>query len=75
MNEADLDSWFRELGYRLRHHQDDEWCWVDLISLSNPDFVVPRYGRGSSPDEAGARARQRWQVEQTGKDSGERTLP
>jgi hypothetical protein len=77
---TDPTTWFHQLGYTLDVTRDDAGVfWASLTAIANPDFVVLRYGRGVTIDEASERARQRWQVEQIGSpqdpDSTEHRLP
>lgn len=44
---------------------DNHTHWADLVSVVNPDFVVPNYGSGKSAAEAVVRARRRYGSEQT----------
>jgi hypothetical protein len=60
------EQWFRELDYDVFYDEADGWTWAHLRRRGNPSAVVPRYGRGRSPDEAVASAKSRWEVEQVG---------
>lgn len=61
------EAWFRELGYDIDVARDDGGIfWATLTSSANPAFVIERYGRGATEEEAAAAARRRWQVEQIG---------
>lgn len=53
---------------RVAHAEAERWShWVDLCSASSPDRPFhPRYGGGSSADEAIRSARRRWRIEQDG---------
>jgi hypothetical protein len=42
----------------------DGHTWADLISVANPSFVVPKYGRGDDQASAAVSAMARWRVEQ-----------
>lgn len=73
MRVNDAETWLRELGYAVELMSDGEGgYWADLRPLTNPKFLVPKYGRGSSKDEAIESAARRWQVEQIGADNARR---
>ena len=63
------------LGYDVEFEVADGCTWVALRPRSNPSFVVPRYGRGVSEEEAVESAARRFQVEQIGGEPTERSLP
>jgi hypothetical protein len=63
---ANDEQWFHELDYDVDYEEADGWTWASLRRRSNPSAVVPRYGRGTSRDEAVASARRRYEVEQIG---------
>jgi hypothetical protein len=46
----------------------DGFTWVALRPRTNPNCVIPRYGRGASDDEAVESAARRYRVEQIGTD-------
>jgi hypothetical protein len=58
------EAFFAVRGYRLVGSEGDGFFWVDLVAVENPDFVVPRYGRGEDRDRAMLAAKRRWIVEQ-----------
>jgi hypothetical protein len=60
------EDWFSELDYDVLYEEADGWTWAALLCRSNPSAVVPRYGRGASPEEGVASARRRYEVEQIG---------
>jgi len=60
------EQWFRDLDYDVFYEEADGWTWAHLRRRSNPSAVVPRYGRGHTPDEAAVSAKRRWEVEQIG---------
>jgi hypothetical protein len=61
---ADVDGWFSSRGFGiLLTHEGDEH-WANLTSRGTAEVVVPKYGRGSSPEEAARRARERYEQEQ-----------
>lgn len=62
-------TWLRSIGYAVTTSQGDGFAWADLRSLADPSFVLPRYGRGSSPTDAIERAAQRYRQEQQGLDA------
>ena len=62
-------EWLAELGYDLEVKIADGFTWVGLRSRTNPEFSVPRYGRGASEDEAIESAARRYRVEQIGTDN------
>lgn len=65
---SEILGWFRDLGtgWDLKFEQEGDTCWAHLQSLSNHEFVVPRYGSGSDELQAARRAKSRWEVEQIG---------
>jgi hypothetical protein len=71
VNEETLDevrAWFENLGdgWDLIFDWDEDICWANLNSRSNPDFSVQHYGRGEDELEAARSAKRRWEVEQIG---------
>ena len=58
------NEWFSELGSAVDVTKDDTGIyWARLTSKSNIEFVIERYGRGTTAPEAAESARHRWQVE------------
>ena len=66
---SDARAWFSELGYDIEFEVADGFTWVALRPRTNPNFVIPRYGRGASEDEAIESAAGRYRVEQIGTDN------
>ncbi len=66
---SDAGAWFGDLGYDIEFEVADGFTWVALRPRANPNFVVPRYGRGASEDEAIESAAGRYRVEQIGTDN------
>ena len=62
-------EWFVELGYDIELETDAGTVWASLVSMSDPAFRVPRYGRGRTSREAVESAVERWRVEQVGSDA------
>ena len=52
-----------------RYEAADGFTWVALRPRTNRSFVIPRYGRGASEDEAMESAAGRYRVEQIGTDN------
>jgi hypothetical protein len=74
---TDPDAYFQQRGYLLRverRNLDDELPkdaasrgsthWADLVSIQTGQVVAAGYGSGTSVEEAKARARLRYIVEQ-----------
>ena len=55
-----------DAGFDVSFEHAEGYVWATLVHRSNSDSRVPRYGRGTSEDEARASAERRWQVEQVG---------
>jgi hypothetical protein len=66
---SDARAWLIELGYDIEFEVADGFTWVALRPRTNPNFVIPRYGRGASEDEAIESAVGRYRVEQIGTDN------
>ena len=66
---SDGRAWLGHLGYDIEVEVADGFTWVALRSRANPNFVIPRYGRGSSANEAVESAARRYRVEQIGTDT------
>ncbi len=66
---SDDRAWLRELGYDIEVEVGDGFTWAALRGRTNPDRVVPRYGRGASEDEAIESAARRYRAEQIGTDN------
>lgn len=66
---SDGRTWLDELGYHLEFEVADAFTWVALRPRANPDFVIPRYGRGASEDDAIESAARRYRVEEIGTDN------
>jgi hypothetical protein len=65
--DATPEVWFRDLGYEISvSREDDDIFWATLTAVANPSFIIERYGRGATEEEAAESARRRWQVEQVG---------
>ena len=64
-SEADVDevAWFQQKGLTVSIDETDNVWWASLTNISNPDSIVPHYGRGSSAGAASLRARERWEQE------------
>ena len=69
---ADSREWLRDLGYDIEVEIADGFTWVALRPRANPDFMIPRYGRGGSEAEAIDSAARRYRVEQIGTDNARR---
>ena len=65
MIEATVREWFASRGFNIRVYKSDGEYWADLIGRDDR-LVSAQYGRGLGPDEAAARARQRYAQEQEG---------
>ncbi len=63
---TDDERWFGELDFDVEYEEAEDSIWVNLRRRTNPKAVVPRYGRGSSREEALESARKRFEVEQIG---------
>ena len=73
---GEAESFLQSVGFDVKVDTEDGTFWASLRSRSNPEFSVPKYGRGSSAAEAVEGAAQRWKVEQIGtRASGPRWLP
>jgi hypothetical protein len=57
--ERDLHQTFHEAS-QLYLPSFNHTHWADLVSLQNPDFVVPNYGSGMTEAEAVMRAKARY---------------
>ena len=66
---SDGRAWLGGLGYDIEVEIAGGFTWVALRPRTNPDFVMPRYGRGASEDEAVESAARRYRVEQIGTDN------
>ena len=66
---SDGRTWLGELGYDIEIEVADGFTWAALRPQANPSFVIPRYGRGASRDEAIESAARRYRVEQIGTDN------
>lgn len=66
---SDARAWLVELGYDIEVEIADGFTWVSLRPRTNPNFVIPRYGRGATEDEAVESAARRYRVEQIGTDN------
>ena len=64
MDEA-VRSWFAARGFDISLYESDGEFWADLVTLDG-HLLSAKYGRGVGPDEAAARARQRYAQEQEG---------
>lgn len=63
----DDEAWFLAQGFRTEIILDGaNLFWADLVNVNNPQGRAPRYGRGTTPQEAIRRARQRYETEQIG---------
>lgn len=66
---AQASAWFRERGFLMAFETDErpdggaDW-WTNLHRIGNVRSVIRRYARGSSDEEAAARARERYEQEQ-----------
>jgi hypothetical protein len=62
------ETWLLNRGFVLEVEQDElDHFWAHLASTDSPDRrMAPKYGRGKTPDEAIARARERYEVEELG---------
>lgn len=61
------ETWFDQLGWTVEYDDAEGWVWAGLRRKDNPGAnLIPKYGRGHSPEEALAAARRRYQVEQIG---------
>ena len=60
----ELDDWFRDRGMSLLITREEGECWAHLLSARSLEVFAPRYGRGTSPEDAAARARERYEIEQ-----------
>jgi hypothetical protein len=63
------ENWFASVGFDVSYEEADGWTWAALHRHGNPKSVVPKYGRGTSKQEAVASARRRYEVEQIGNDN------
>jgi hypothetical protein len=66
------EEWFSAQGFDVSFDETDGWRWAVLHRHGNRASAVPRYGRGSSPQEALSSARKRYEVEQIGTDNRRR---
>jgi hypothetical protein len=57
-----VEEWFLSRGFAVKISEEDGEFWLALVR--GADVVAPRYGRGSTPDEAADRAKQRYLEEQ-----------
>lgn len=64
MSIAVIQEWFKEGGFRLEFHRDDDRCWADLVSLRTQRVVHPRYGVGDDDAAAADSAKVRYEREQ-----------
>lgn len=64
VEERNLREEFLRRGLRGADTIDHPY-WADLVGIANPDFVVPNYGSGVTPEQAIIRARKRYASEQT----------
>ncbi len=62
----DVDNWFGERGFGLILTKEDNDYWAHLFPKTSLEVTVPRYGRGSSPEAAAERARERFKEEEEG---------
>ena len=65
------EDWFSNLGYEVTYEDADGWTWASLRPKSNPGFVVQRYGRGLSQEEAVSDAKRRYELKQDRGASGD----
>jgi hypothetical protein len=73
---SEWEEWLREIGFDAELVVEDGVTWVNLRARTNRDFLVPKYGRGDSREDALASAVRRWKVEQIGTSAPEhRELP
>jgi hypothetical protein len=70
---SEARAWLDELGYDIEAEVADGFTWVALRPRANPNFVIPRYGRGASEDEAVESAARRYRVEQIGAGNARRS--
>jgi hypothetical protein len=66
---SDARAWRGELGYDIEVEVADGFTWVALRPRTNPNFVIPRYGRRRTGDGALESAARRYRVEQIGTDN------
>jgi hypothetical protein len=69
---SDGRAWLGELGYDIEIEVADGFTWAALRPRTNQDFVIQRYGRGASENEAIESAARRYRVEQIGADNSRR---
>ena len=62
------ETWLLNRGFVLEVEQErQDLFWVHLASMDSPNRrMAPKYGGGKTPDEAIARARERYEVEDLG---------
>lgn len=58
------DAWFAERGFGIVLTKEGAGYWTHLVSKSNLQIAGPRYGRGSTPEQASENARHRYEVEE-----------
>ena len=61
----EVDSWFAERGFGILITQEDGEYWAHLFPKNSLMIAAPKYGRGTTPELAAERARQRYEVEQS----------
>lgn len=62
--DQEVEAWFLQKGFTVSIDETDGVWWASLTAANNSDFVVPRYGSGTSPQAAAQGARERWEQEQ-----------
>ena len=61
---AEIDRWFGDRGFGIILSRDDEGYWAHLFPKRSLEVTVPRYGRGTTPEEAAESAQYRYVVEE-----------
>jgi len=60
----EVDAWFAERGFGMVLSKDKDGYWADLFSKQSLEVTIPRYGRGTTPEEAAESARTRYRTEE-----------
>lgn len=63
---ADVDAWFAKRGLGLVISLEDGQYWANLFGKQSLQIGAPRYGGGSTPEEAAETGRERYKEEEEG---------